>query len=257
MNIKQHYHTCTKVYISQIILIAFLLSGGIMYLETMKVHFLLKIGMICMASMILLFFVGKYIYFIRRYSSVQSCLSKPRADGMEETEYVILFEPSPTLKLKLFGKDGLCHYYLMDKHTKWWSWLFPPPLQAWCRASYLVKKRDGQDVSEIHVNPRKLEIMTIVNRLKTEMHCIENKRHLCVFGFNQTEKIKIVKETGRYHFYLNDHKIAELTKGWMSTSLQKIFPLNTQMLSFHEKVNQEERVLVFALLTGLWSNKKN
>ncbi|WP_433742645.1 hypothetical protein [Falsibacillus pallidus] len=260
MNIKDYFRKQTAIYLYQVVLYSLMAA----FIFLVNFHFRIP-GAIFYSLFVILFaaLIGsiiKYVYYAGRFSSTkpyamdEAAAARIQEGAMEIREYLLIKDPSSGFNLKLFSYSGLCELEISDTFPGWWNWLTPASFREWKTNSFLVKKRDGQAVGEITLNPKTYLINGQFGKNSISLEYLRDNRKAAVFECG-SDRIEIHKEGNGHSFVINNRKIAQLSKGYMPMTLQQLFPINTPILSFNEKIKDKEQWLVVSLLICLWFNR--
>ncbi|RDI43123.1 hypothetical protein [Falsibacillus pallidus] len=260
MNIKDYFRKQTALYLYQVVLYS--LMAAFVFLIDYHFHIpgTIFLILIVILNAVLFGSVIKYIYYASRLSSTkpfpmdETAAARIQEDVGDRREYLLIKDPSPGFSLKFFSYMGLCEFEIKDNFPGWWNWLTPASFKEWKTNSFIVKKRDGQAVGEIKLNPNTYRLSVVFGENSFSLKYLRNNRKAAVFECGN-DVVEIQKQGNGQSFVINNRKVAELSKGYMPLSIQKLFPVNTPILSFNEKTSEKEQWLVVSLLICLWFNR--
>jgi hypothetical protein len=266
MNIRDYYQKTAKAcfivaWISLILAILFFMS---------HILRLFPKEILTLAIPLILFSVIHFIYFRiydNRVNKLEHKSIETSGELFSTEDVLVVFMPAPTLRLLLFNSDGFLLGEIRDQNMRWFMWLIPNFLSILLPKKFELVNHQGNLLAKYHLTGGLRNSMTIYNveheiigfyqeEWKQSWFKIKGK----LYNKERTEWIAIQSKPQLYSLQLESvdgKKVAFFQEGWMPVEWEKIFEVNTPIITFSSFINEEERMIVLGFFAAVLHHQDN
>ncbi len=269
MNIRQYYLTNASVFLN-ISIFSAVIAGIIFIGLIMLADGWMAVEMSITFLFVSILFFGVYLLNRKHAAAVPPIIHTHHGELFGQKSILLLFLPSPTLRILLFHPDGSLLGEITDGNRAWYRWVIPNFMLRCFRQTYLLTDHQDHVLAVYHLGSffsNKVEMCTGKDR---QFATYEESRKQSLFKYSGevvrsdgTASIPVNISGFLQEFSLPAHPLADspfvtFRKGYMPLDWGTRFrELNTPILTFSSNANKEEQLCVYGLCIRLFSGEKN